>query len=432
MESSGEPPTFQAPEPIFAPRDEEPEAENFGPVFASSSRDYEQDILELPQPGLDNLKKICSLDNNPFKGPGQPWPLVGRRGQIDVDPALVQRLFCSSACARSWLDSQRDTTQADHTRLVDYASRVFGFKLCPGAALPVELLFKIGADGEPLLTIDEYRSYGDYFILSEEPRRAKIDEAWLRNPNIEALMRLENFRVIAANFYAQCLTVAHEPSRICFHHAGPLDDAPDETPIGYPLGSQQPWFLFCGFSCAYFWVLSYKHENRMLAIGTLRDMHLKKYKTMDLPSPAPDKTYLKAFNRKGLKVHRFLAKSPYRVTQQVGISTVELCTGNRVTRTAAQEPDQRPDQSQQCLPAAADALRDVMANFKTRGQQHFDHGQNSQEFEATGPVQTYRANGMTMRTFQKVPKKVTFATTGLGGQANHQSLANELQALVED
>jgi hypothetical protein len=437
--------SFDVPEPIFAQRD------FIDPLpYPSSSSELGDletnrldEVEELPSPGLANLKAVCYADRTEFKGPGQPWPLIYRPGTTELEPKHVKYRFCSPACCRAWLAEHRDATQADHERLLQYAAREFGFLLCYGEALPLRLLFMVTN-----VTIEEFRSFGEYYVLNGEPEKSRIKPEWLTSPTIEGLFHLEHLRVFAAQFYAKCTQVPSCPKNVCYHHDGPLDRQYEADQVAYPVpvdSQSSPHMLFCGFPCFLFWMYNNKNVNRSQTLTKLRQLHLKRYKTLELPLPACDRTMLLKYNSAGLtEADCFKPFAGLRIFEQQNISLAGMTTG--VTKEAAANVVAAGSTTGSTtatpeLTASEDLMRDVMATFKTLGpnansqkKHDFDHAQNALHFERTGPCQTYRANGMTLKTGRRVPKKNiisdTKAHTALdSAKMNPNAVLQQLNAL---
>jgi hypothetical protein len=400
--------TAGVPEPIFATRDPPIRSSRaLGPKKKKSNQHREPDLIEISPIGLDNLANVCYYDGGEFQGPGEPWPWIPLPGQpMSVNRELVQRRFCSSACTAAWLDSCRDTTQKDRIREKEYAEYHFGFRTCPGTALPRILLFLRDAQGCPVLSLDDFRAYGDYFLHGEQQHKSKVQKEWLTTPSVEGVLRLERLRMEQVQIFASCLKRATgPPASVCYHDEIDLDLDLD-TRLVWPMDSSAaPSFFFCDYPCLLFWVLHDRSVNRMQALTKIRELHFRQHKTLELPGPAPDKTCSQRYQVPGSQRVVVAANKPatFWVMQEPFISHA----GMRVQLGSSEDEDEDDAAKNASLLSPTQLVRDVMATYKTQGEKHVVLAQNMPGMKCVGPEQTYRAYGMTLKTHRRMHEQPT-------------------------
>ena len=453
---------FDAPKPIFAKREPDSGFPNKRHKSSSSApqclESVQSNVVELKPVGLDGLHKRCHCDDAEFDSSrdgfeGVPWPIKYYPGTVELDRSQVHRVFCSFLCARTFLKSRRETTENDLVRLNEYAELKYGFKMLPGPGLPRWVLFRQTnydhqqqqPHPQPVaVTVEEFRSYGDYGILIGKPELSRIDEVWLKSPTVSSLSLLQELSFEAVRRSCRWLASDTEPVPRCYHDnqswtPSELLDLPSGAwRPSFPLGSSRPRFKFCSLRCFVSWAYTADATtvNRTLVVAALRRETLRTLGSLELPTPAPDKVFYDAYSLKGVRHHSHHSSHSSSRTQSVRQSLDEPISIEQVQQfhmsgdfvCVLQQPGLRfagmntkskqghhhhPSDGPPSLTASLspdEAFRLVSATFKTRGQEYFDYTQNSPELErskASGPLQpqTYRVNGVNLRTHTLVPKK---------------------------
>ena len=385
-----------------------------------------QDIVELC--GLQ-LKKVCYYDFHPYAGPGLPWPMVVDHVHGGLDWSKATRLFCCAAHLKAWLETDHATTGHMFTVVEAYCRVELGFALGPPAAMTRKRLdlFYCGPDA---VTVEGFRSYGDYYWLSAGGEGACWRVGDLALPDLHLIFFEPKPEHITA---------------VCYHEGHGFDG----DGISWPLPPQAASVRFCSVACLLFWILNDREQSPFLALELLRPFVLHTFGWTELPPPAPDRVALTHFSHNGMDIDRFRSlgdyfrrsrsltttafdsrfawsgPSPFVVPSVVARSRgalvavvkqplVQVSGMALTTRAQAQKEAARAEAAQRQFSAAdepAVIFKRFVSNVRRQRVEDIDITQGGaakidDPMQVAGPMQTFRGNGVTIRRCPTLPRSL--------------------------